>query len=137
MLSNPVYDPFQILTKIYSDGAHVKQAISETYIEELYRARTVRIVYGVLLHSSLCAEGPETCRADDFENCSVYASVYGENPIYGDGLRGGALQKIGKIGGVGICKRFSASFFPGRGRKIYSFGRGRRSDPFVLSAVCL
>lgn len=48
MLSNPVYDPFQILTKVYSDGAHVKQAISDTYIEELYRARTVKIVYGVL-----------------------------------------------------------------------------------------
>jgi len=48
MLSNPVYDPFQILTKIYSDGAHVKQAIADTYIEEQYRARTVRIVYGVL-----------------------------------------------------------------------------------------
>ena len=48
MLSNPVYDPFQILTKIYSDGAHVKQAISDTYIEEQYRSRTVKIVYGVL-----------------------------------------------------------------------------------------
>ena len=48
MLSNPVYDPFQILTKIYSDGAHVKQAIAETYIEEQYRSRTVKIVYGVL-----------------------------------------------------------------------------------------
>ena len=48
MLSNPVYDPFQILSKIYSDGAHVKQAISDTYIEEQYRARTVKIVYGVL-----------------------------------------------------------------------------------------
>ena len=48
MLSNPVYDPFQILTKIYSDGAHVKQAIADTYIEELSRARTVKIVYGVL-----------------------------------------------------------------------------------------
>lgn len=48
MLSNPVYDPFQILTRVYSDGAHVKQAISEVYIEEQYRARTVRIVYGVL-----------------------------------------------------------------------------------------
>ena len=48
MLSNPVYDPFQILTKIYSDGAHVKQAIADTYIEELYRGRTVKIVYGVL-----------------------------------------------------------------------------------------
>lgn len=48
MLSNPVYDPFQILTKIYQGGAHVKQAIADTYIEEQYRARTVKIVYGVL-----------------------------------------------------------------------------------------
>lgn len=48
MLSNPVYDPFQILTRIYSDGAHVKQAIADTYIEEQYRSRTVKIVYGVL-----------------------------------------------------------------------------------------
>lgn len=47
MLSNPVYDPFQILTKVYSEGAHLKQAIADTYIEELNRARTVRIVYGV------------------------------------------------------------------------------------------
>lgn len=48
MLSNPVYDPFLILTKVYSDGAHVKQAITDTYIEEQYRSRTVKIVYGVL-----------------------------------------------------------------------------------------
>ncbi|MBO4939774.1 MAG: methyltransferase domain-containing protein [Clostridia bacterium] len=48
MLSNPVYDPFQILTKVYSDGAFVKQAIADTYIEEQYRSRTVKIVYGVL-----------------------------------------------------------------------------------------
>lgn len=48
MLSNPVYDPFQILTKVYSDGAFLKQAIADTYIEEQYRARTVKIVYGVL-----------------------------------------------------------------------------------------
>ncbi|MBQ2769355.1 MAG: methyltransferase domain-containing protein [Clostridia bacterium] len=48
MLSNPVYDPFLILTKVYSDGAHVKQAIAETYIEEQFRSRTVKIVYGVL-----------------------------------------------------------------------------------------
>ena len=48
MLTNPVYDPFQILTRVYSDGAHLKQAIADIYIEEQYRARTVRIVYGVL-----------------------------------------------------------------------------------------
>ena len=48
MLSNPIYDPFQILTKVYSDGAHLKQAIADTYIEEQYRSKTVKIVYGVL-----------------------------------------------------------------------------------------
>ncbi len=48
MLTNPVYDPYLILTKIYSNGAHLKQAIADTYIEEQYRARTVKIVYGVL-----------------------------------------------------------------------------------------
>ncbi len=48
MLSNPVYDPFLILSKVYSDGAHLKQAIADTYIEEQNRSRTVKIVYGVL-----------------------------------------------------------------------------------------
>lgn len=48
MVSNPIYDPYQILTKIYSSGAYVKQAIADTYIEEQYRGRSVRIVYGVL-----------------------------------------------------------------------------------------
>ncbi len=48
MLSNPVYDPYLILTKVYANGAHLKQAIADTYIEEQYRGRTVKIVYGVL-----------------------------------------------------------------------------------------
>lgn len=48
MLTNPIYDPYLILTKVYSDGAHLKQAIADTYIEEQYRARTVKIAYGVL-----------------------------------------------------------------------------------------
>ncbi len=48
MLSNPIYDPYLILTRVYSDGAHLKQAIADTYIEEQYRARTVKIAYGVL-----------------------------------------------------------------------------------------
>ncbi len=48
MLSNPVYDPYLILTKVYAGGAHLKQALADTYIEEQYRARTVKIAYGVL-----------------------------------------------------------------------------------------
>ncbi len=48
MLSNPIYDPFLILSKVYANGAHLKQAIADTYIEEQYRGRTVKIAYGVL-----------------------------------------------------------------------------------------
>ena len=47
-MTNPLVDPYFILTKIYSDGALLKQAIAETPVEELHRARTVKIVYGVL-----------------------------------------------------------------------------------------
>lgn len=48
MKTNPLYDPFLILTKIYSGGAMLKQAIADTYIEELNRPRTIKIAYGVL-----------------------------------------------------------------------------------------
>lgn len=47
-MTNPLTDPYFILTKIYSDGALLKQAISSTPMEELHRNRTVKIVYGVL-----------------------------------------------------------------------------------------
>jgi len=46
--TNPLYDPYQILFKIYSGGALLKQAVADTYIEEINRSRTVKIVYGVI-----------------------------------------------------------------------------------------
>lgn len=48
MASNPIYDPYLILTKVYSEGAYLKQAVADTDIEEINRSRTVKIVYGVL-----------------------------------------------------------------------------------------
>jgi 16S rRNA (cytosine967-C5)-methyltransferase len=47
-LTNPLTDPYLILTKVYSGGKFLKQAISETVIEPLNKARTVKICYGVL-----------------------------------------------------------------------------------------
>jgi len=47
-LSNPFYDPYRILSRVYAEGAHLKIALSEEPIEELNRARTVKTVYGVL-----------------------------------------------------------------------------------------
>ena len=56
-MTNPFYDPYRVLLKIYGTGAHLKIALAETDIEELNRSRTVKTVYGVLEHDayfSLC-----------------------------------------------------------------------------------
>lgn len=47
-MNNPLCDPYLILTKVYCGGKFLKQAISETPIEQLHKARTVKICYGVL-----------------------------------------------------------------------------------------
>ena len=61
------YDAYQILSKVYSDGAYLKQAIKETFVEQLNKAKTVKICYGVLdkdiqfdyYISKLCAKSPK------------------------------------------------------------------------------
>ena len=47
-MTNPLYDPYAVLQKVYGGGAFLKQALADTPIEELNRARTVKICYGVL-----------------------------------------------------------------------------------------
>lgn len=47
-MTNPLCDPYFILTRVYCGGKFLKQAISDTPIEPLNKARTVKICYGVL-----------------------------------------------------------------------------------------
>lgn len=47
-MTNPLCDPYLILLKVYRDGKYLKQAIAETPVEPLNKARTVKICYGVL-----------------------------------------------------------------------------------------
>ncbi len=42
------YDSYQILSKVYSDGAFLKQAILSTEIEFINKPKTIKICYGVL-----------------------------------------------------------------------------------------
>ena len=42
------YDCYSVLSKVYSDGAFIKQAISTTNVEPLNKSKTVKICYGVL-----------------------------------------------------------------------------------------
>lgn len=45
---NYFYDCYRILTKVYSEKKYIKQAINDDFIEEINRALTVKICYGVL-----------------------------------------------------------------------------------------
>ncbi len=45
---NYFYDCYRILNKVYSEKKYIKQAINDEYIEEINRALTVKICYGVL-----------------------------------------------------------------------------------------
>ena len=47
-MTNPLVDPFLILSKVYKEGSYLKQAISSTPVEPLNKARTVKICYGVM-----------------------------------------------------------------------------------------
>ena len=47
-MTNPLTDPYFVLNKVYSGGKFIKQALAETVIEPLNKARTVAICYGVL-----------------------------------------------------------------------------------------
>lgn len=45
---NWFYDCYQVLNKVYGEGAFIKQAINSCFIEEKNRALTVKTCYGVL-----------------------------------------------------------------------------------------
>ena len=47
-MTNPLCDPYLILTKVYKEGKFLKQSVAETPVEPLNKSRTVKICYGVL-----------------------------------------------------------------------------------------
>lgn len=62
------YDCYRILSEVYKNGAYLKQAVNDVQIEELNRAKTTKICYGVLdknveldyVISSLCNKKPKS-----------------------------------------------------------------------------
>ena len=47
-MNNPLTDPYIVLSKVYSEGAYLKQSLASSPIEPLSRPRTSKICYGVL-----------------------------------------------------------------------------------------
>lgn len=117
-MTNPFYDPYRVLTKIYAEGAHLKIALAETEIEELNRSRTVKTVYGVLEHDfylSLCIRtfAPKNPKQSmrTLLKIALYWLIFLEKPKYmvTDTVVELA-KKMGKSGSAGFLNAFLRAF---------------------------
>lgn len=117
-MTNPFYDPFQVLTKIYSEGAHLKIALAQTDLEECNRTRTVKTVYGVLEHDaylSLCIKtfAPKSPKQAirTLLKIALYWLIYLEKPKYMVTDTAVELcKKLGKGGMAGFLNAFLRAF---------------------------
>ncbi len=118
MKTNPFYDPYQILNKIYGEGAHLKIALSDTPIEELHRARTVKTVYGVLEEDgylSLCVKtfAPKNPKQSVriLLKIALYWLVFLQKPKYMvTDTAVDLLKRLGKGGMAGFVNAFLRNF---------------------------
>ena len=117
-MTNPFYDPYRVLTKIYAEGAHLKIALAETDLVELHRARTVKTVYGVLENDgylSLCIKtfAPKSPKQPVriLLKIALYFLVFLKKPRYMvTDTAVDLLKKMGKGGMAGFVNAFLRNF---------------------------
>ena len=117
-MTNPFYDPYRVLSKIYGEGAHLKIALAETDIEELNRARTVKTVYGVLEHDGYlsfciraCTKKSPKQSVRTILKIALYWLVRLQKPIYMvTDTAVELLKKLGKGGMAGFVNAFLRNF---------------------------
>ena len=117
-MTNPFYDPYQILVKVYGAGAHLKIALAETPVEELHRTRTVKTVYGVLENDSylsLCLKSvapkspKQTVRI--VMKIALYWLIFLQKPKYMvTDTAVELLKKLGKGGAAGFANAALRAF---------------------------
>ena len=116
---NALYDAYRVLFKVYSEGAFIKQALADTPIEELNRAHTVKLCYGVLdkdveltyYLSVLCDKNPKQAIRIILKE-SFYAIKYLKTAPYAVVDNAVELtKKLGKGGNAGfvnaVLRKFS------------------------------
>lgn len=116
-MTNPIYDPFQVLLPIYADGTHLKQALLAP-IEEVNRAKTTKIVYGVLEQDGYLSHCIKTFapKAPKLPirvilKISLYMMLFMEKQKYMVTDQAVALvKKLGKGGVAGFVNSFLRNF---------------------------
>ena len=117
-MTNPLADPYFILNKVYGGGAFLKQAIAETPIEEHNRARTVKIVYGVMendiyLEHCIRAFAPKNPKLPVriVLKISVYMLLFlGKKKYMVTDNAVSLVKKLGKGGAAGFVNAFLRAF---------------------------
>ena len=117
-MTNPFYDPYKVLGKVYAEGAHLKIALSDSGIEELNRARTVKTVYGVLENDGYLSEcirafAPKTPKqsARVLIKISLYWLLFLHKPRYMvTDTAVDLCKKLGKSGMAGFINAFLRKF---------------------------
>ena len=117
-MTNPLTDPYLILNKVYREGSYLKQAIASTSIEPLNRARTVKIVYGVLekdiwLDGVIAAncEKPPRAAVKIIIKIAVYMLEFlGKHDYMTVDHAVELTKKLGKEGAAGFVNAFLRSY---------------------------
>ncbi len=115
---NYFYDCYNILNKVYSDKAFLKQAIADTFIEEKNRSLTIKTVYGVLdkdielsyYITKLAPKSPKLAIRTIIK-IAMYAIKYLEKKEYAITKNAVELtKKLGKAGASGFVNAFLRKF---------------------------
>lgn len=116
-MTNPLCDPYFILTKVYREGAYLKQAIASTPVEPLNKARTVKICYGVLERDiyldaiiSANAKQPKPAVAIILKIAIYMLEFMGKNDYMVVDNAVQLTKKLGKEGAAGFVNAFLRSY---------------------------
>ena len=117
-MTNPLADPYLILSKVYLNGQFLKQAIAAIPIEPLNKSRTVKICYGVLdkdcylehIIGVNAAERPKTTVRIILKIALYMLEFMGKHDYMVVDSAVALTKKLGKGGAAGFVNAFLRSY---------------------------
>ena len=117
-MNNPLTDPYIVLNKVYSGGAYLKQALTESQIEPQNRPRTSKICYGVLekdvylshIIGANCTRTPKSAVRLVLKIALYMLEFMGKHGYMVADCAVELTKKLGKEGAAGFVNAFLRSY---------------------------
>lgn len=117
-MTNPLADPYFVLNKVYIGGKFLKQALSDTPMEPLNKAQTVKICYGVLekdiyfdrIISANCDKPPKSAVKVILKIALYMLEFMQKHEYMVVDLAVDLTKKLGKGGAAGFVNAFLRSY---------------------------